>query len=63
MGRSDAKPGFLHYSCQRPRAARRDDGLDGVLTVILEQLGSAGERPHPNLPPEGEGANSQEPRT
>jgi very-short-patch-repair endonuclease len=34
--------------------------IDGVLTVIAEQLGLAGERPHPNLPPEGEGANSQE---
>ncbi|TWO70296.1 DUF559 domain-containing protein [Caenimonas sedimenti] len=30
--------------------------IEGVVTVILEQLGSAGERPHPNLPPEGEGA-------
>jgi very-short-patch-repair endonuclease len=37
--------------------------IDGVLTVIFEQLGLAGERPHPNLPPEGEGANSQEPLT
>jgi very-short-patch-repair endonuclease len=35
--------------------------IDGVLTVIAEQLGMAGERPHPNLPPEGEGVNSQEP--
>jgi very-short-patch-repair endonuclease len=35
--------------------------IDGVLTVIAEQLGTVGERPHPNLPPEGEGANSQEP--
>jgi very-short-patch-repair endonuclease len=34
--------------------------IDGVLTVILEQLGLAGQRPHPSLPPEGEGANSQE---
>jgi very-short-patch-repair endonuclease len=34
--------------------------IDGVLTVIAEQLGLAGQRPHPNLPPEGEGANSQE---
>jgi very-short-patch-repair endonuclease len=34
--------------------------MDGVLSVIAEQLGRAGERPHPNLPPEGEGANSQE---
>ena len=35
--------------------------IDGVLTAIVEQLGLAGQRPHPNLPPEGEGANSQEP--
>jgi hypothetical protein len=35
--------------------------IDGVPTVIAEQLGLAGESPHPNLPPEGEGANSQEP--
>jgi very-short-patch-repair endonuclease len=34
--------------------------LDGVLIVISEQLGLAAERPHPDLPPEGEGANSQE---
>jgi BirA family biotin operon repressor/biotin-[acetyl-CoA-carboxylase] ligase len=33
--------------------------MDGVLTVILEQLGSVGERPHPSLPPEGEGANTR----
>jgi very-short-patch-repair endonuclease len=32
--------------------------IDGILTVILDQLGSAGERPHPNPPPVGEGANS-----
>jgi very-short-patch-repair endonuclease len=35
--------------------------IDGVLTVIAERLGLAGQRPHPSLPPEGEGANSQEP--
>jgi very-short-patch-repair endonuclease len=35
--------------------------IDGVLTVIAEQLGTAGQRPHPSLPPEGEGANKQEP--
>ena len=36
--------------------------IDGVLTVIAEQLQVAGERPHPNLPPEGEGAReNQEP--
>ncbi len=30
--------------------------IDGVLTVILEQLMGVPERPHPSLPPEGEGA-------
>jgi BirA family biotin operon repressor/biotin-[acetyl-CoA-carboxylase] ligase len=35
--------------------------IDGVLTAISEQLGLARERPHPNLPPKGEGVNSQEP--
>ena len=35
--------------------------MDGVLTAIAEQLGLVGERPHPNLPPKGEGVNSQEP--
>jgi BirA family biotin operon repressor/biotin-[acetyl-CoA-carboxylase] ligase len=35
--------------------------MDGVLTVIAQQLGLVGKRPHPNLPPEGEGANRQEP--
>jgi very-short-patch-repair endonuclease len=30
--------------------------IEGVLTVIVEHLGLVGERPHPSLPPEGEGA-------
>ena len=29
--------------------------IDGVLAVIVEHLGKAGERPHPNPPPKGEG--------
>ncbi len=33
--------------------------IDGVLTVIVEQLGVVGERPHPNPPPEGEGVNTR----
>ena len=33
--------------------------MDGVLAVILEQLGLARERPHPNPPPEGEGVNTR----
>jgi very-short-patch-repair endonuclease len=33
--------------------------MDGVLAVIVEQLGLAGESPHPNLPPEGEGAKTR----
>jgi very-short-patch-repair endonuclease len=32
--------------------------IDGVLAVIVEQIG-AGERPHPNPPPEGEGAKTR----
>ncbi|GAB2588064.1 DUF559 domain-containing protein [Ramlibacter solisilvae] len=32
--------------------------IEGVLTAIVEQLGLAGKRPHPTLPPEGEGANT-----
>jgi len=35
--------------------------MDGVLTVILEKLGRAGQRPHPGPPPEGEAEHSQEP--
>jgi hypothetical protein len=27
------------------------------LTVIIEKIGAAGERPHPCPPPEGEGVN------
>ena len=30
--------------------------IDGVLTVIVEQIGLAGGCPHPSLPPEGEGS-------
>jgi very-short-patch-repair endonuclease len=33
--------------------------MDGVLAVIVEQLGLAGESPHPNPPPEGEGAKTR----
>lgn len=34
--------------------------LEGVLTVILEQLELlAGGRPHPRLPPKGEGVNTR----
>lgn len=34
--------------------------IDGVLTVIVQRLGMVDERPHPSLPPEGEGATSKE---
>jgi len=33
--------------------------MDGVLTVIVEQLGAAGKRPHPSPPPEGEGERTR----
>jgi BirA family biotin operon repressor/biotin-[acetyl-CoA-carboxylase] ligase len=33
--------------------------MDGVLAVIVEQLGLTRERPHPNPPPEGEGVNTR----
>jgi very-short-patch-repair endonuclease len=33
--------------------------IEGVLTVIFEKLGLAGERPHPGLPPEGEGEKTR----
>jgi very-short-patch-repair endonuclease len=33
--------------------------MDGVLAVIVEQLRVVGERPHPNPPPAGEGANTR----
>jgi len=34
--------------------------IDGVLIVIAEQLDVARRRPHPNLPPEGEGARKNQ---
>ncbi|WP_264362375.1 endonuclease domain-containing protein [Ramlibacter tataouinensis] len=35
--------------------------IEGVLTVIVEQLREAADRPHPSPPPEGEGANTRSP--
>ncbi|MEJ8835199.1 endonuclease domain-containing protein [Ramlibacter sp. AN1133] len=33
--------------------------MDGVLAVIVQQLGVRAERPHPNPPPEGEGVETR----
>jgi very-short-patch-repair endonuclease len=33
--------------------------MDGVLTVIQQEISVAGERPHPSPPPGGEGANTR----